>query len=766
MRSCPNRRKVEFQMNKIVCTLFSALFLALFSLTFAQDAARSGPAATWQVQKYDLDVTIPADASRTLSVKAILNVKNVSGQPATTLTLRITPTAEISVVKINDSNIDFSKSQEKAGAVGILQRVAIRLPSVASGAVINATVEYKIKLTENSAVGSITPSSSVFMPLSFWYPTPNSWFFTKGADAAPVRVRVNAPGGQSVISSGVETVAVFDQKLNVQPFFISGSWESKNEGGVAVFSPVGSGAEGQKRAAELAALLLEAKTFVSGFLGNSPDVPLRIVGARRGAGFAEGGTIIVEEGVFRRSRIDSLTAMNIAEAAAKLWLGNAVSVNGDGFGAVSEGLSRYIATQFIESKFGKSVADVERLRQRVAYASVSKRDAPMALVSPLDDYYYPVVANKGAMAWRLIAGRVGIDEFGKIVRAQMQDGNLTLSELRAAFSPHKDLIDYLFDQVTDMNLQVGLPQATGTETKSALRNTGSIDATVDVVATTQNGEKLRTSTTIKATSYGEVAFRTADKIVKVEVDTENLFPQTDYSDDIQPRDSDDSDPVLAAKRPFDRQDFASAEAISRNLLRDNPRLDDLRIIHARALLALNRNAEAEKEFRAVLNEALPTSRSIAWANVGLAETASRANQREAALKSIDAAIAADAEFGASLAARNIRNRLGVASTIDPQVKSFFADFDKAASSNRKADVDALVMPGEVTRFAGGVSGSTESWQTQIKQVDRIDANTLLVEADMKIKLLNKEPETGLAVYRLTKVGNAWKLAAVEMFEVR
>ena len=104
--------------------------------------------------------------------------------------------------------------------------------------------------------------------------------------------------------------------------------------------------------------------------------------------------------------------------------------------------------------------------------------------------------------------------------------------------------------------------------------------------------------------------------------------------------------------------------------------------------------------------------------------------------------------------------------IDPEIKSFFAEFDKAASSNRKAEVDSRVIPGEVTRFAGGVSGSTESWRTQVKQVDRVDANTLLVEAEMNIKLLNKDPETGLAVYRLVKVGNSWKLAGVEMFEVR
>ena len=77
-----------------------------------------------------------------------------------------------------------------------------------------------------------------------------------------------------------------------------------------------------------------------------------------------------------------------------------------------------------------------------------------------------------------------------------------------------------------------------------------------------------------------------------------------------------------------------------------------------------------------------------------------------------------------------------------------------------------MIPGEVTRFAGGVSGSTEKWQTTVKHVDRIDADSVLVEAEMDIKLLNKEPETGIAVYRLVRVSGAWKLAGVEMFEVR
>ena len=74
--------------------------------------------------------------------------------------------------------------------------------------------------------------------------------------------------------------------------------------------------------------------------------------------------------------------------------------------------------------------------------------------------------------------------------------------------------------------------------------------------------------------------------------------------------------------------------------------------------------------------------------------------------------------------------------------------------------------GEVAKFAGGVSGSTEQWQTQIKQVDRLDPNTVLVETEMTVKLLNKNVGTGMAVYRLAKTAAGWKLTAVDMFEVQ
>ncbi|MFT3745602.1 MAG: hypothetical protein QM785_15110 [Pyrinomonadaceae bacterium] len=746
---------------------YFAIFALLFSFaitTYGQD--RTAP-ATWQVQKFDIDVTL-ADSSRVVTAKANLSVKNISKSPASTLTLRISPLAEVTGVKINDATADFSKNEEKI-AVGTLQRIQTRFGAVAPDGLLSVSVDYKLTLKDNVAVGSISAGFSQFLPLSYWYPTPNSWFFPRGADMAPTRIKVTGPNGTQVVSSGTETAGSFDQKLKVQPFFIAGSWDIANLSGVSVYMPKGTGTEGQKRAAEVASIYSDAKTFVAGMLGKAPDVPGRIVSVRRGAGFGSGATVLVDEALFRRSKVDSLTAMNIAEAVAKEWLGNAIAVNGEGYGIISEGLVRYVATQFIESKFGKDVADIERLRQRTAYSAVSKRDAPMTTVSPIDDYYFPVVANKGAMAWRLIAKRIGATEFADVLKRNSQDGELNVAELRAAFSAQKEIVDLLFDQVTEMNLMVGLPQQGSGEVKVAVRNTGATDITVEVAATTAGGQKLVSPTTVRSTSIGETVFKTNEKVVRVEIDAEKLYPQLDYSDDIAPRESTESDPLLAVKRAFDKQDadgYATAENTAKVLLRDLPRSDDLRVLLGRALLAQGKTAEAEREFKAVLDEKLPTARSLAWANVGLAEVASKAGQNDAAIKYAETAIATDAEYGASFAARNLRSKLGVASANDASVKAFFADFDKAAASNRKSDTEALAMPGEVTKFVSGITGSTEQWQTQVRQIDRIDANTVLVEASMSIKLLNKEVETGIAVYRLTKVGSGWKLSAVDMFEVR
>lgn len=728
--------------------------------------SESRVSATWKVVKYDLAVTLPqGGADRTLPIVAKLDVTNVSTRPASTMTLRISPAADISAIAVNGTSQDFTKREEKTGT-GSLQQAVVRMPSVAPNGRVSVSVTYRLNVKDNSGLASISQSGYQFLPLSFWYPTPNSWFFARGADYAPVQLSVKGPSEISVVAPGSLNGAVFDSSLNHQPFFVAGSWENAAVNGVSLYLPKGADPEAKARATAVSVVANEAKSFLESIMGPAPAVPIRAVSVRRGAGFSGAGVVLIDDAVLRRPKLDSQAVLSIAEGIAKIWLGGHVEIDGDGGGAVREGLSRYLATQFIEQKYGKEVADVERLRQRVAYAAVVQRDAPISSVSPLDDYYYTVVANKGAMIWRLLAQKVGPAEFSSRLRSAFEDRSVSLAEIRAAFPGHKQFLDYGFDQATDMNLLAGLPQQGAGEAKVALRNTGAVDVTVDVEALLENGQRMSAPTTIRATSFGEVTFKTPVKIRRVEVDQQKLYPQTDFSDDVAPRELTDSDPLLAVKRPFDKQDFALAERTARQVLADYPRHDDVRIRLARSLLAQNKTGEAEKEFRSALDEKLPTARSIAWALVGLADVALRSGQSEEAAKLAADAIRAEGEYGASLAARNIRNRSGVKPAIDPSVTAFFDQWDRAAAANQKAQLDALVLPGEASRFSGGVAGQTAVWKTDLIHVDVIDGDTVLVETNLAIKLLNKDPESGIAVFRLSRAGSGWKISSVDVFEVR
>ena len=750
-------------MKKIFYSLL--ICFSLFGSNFAQDETRT--AAAWRVLRYDITATLPQNpADRNLTARAVLNLRNVGNGAGSRLTLRISDKAEVISARVGESAASFTKGEEKLGSTRNLQRIILNVPTTQPNGTIAVSVEYKLKVEENSGVNAISPGGSQFLPLGFWYPTPTSQFSARGADFAPFRLNVISPN-ETVISSGAQNGTVFEQKLNGQPFFITGSRDKVEAGGVSVFLPKGASVEERKRAEELAAVVNAAKSFTAGMLGNAPDAPIRIVSAYRGAGFADGGTILVSDAAFRRQKLDSQTVMTIAESIVKIWLGNVAAIRGEGSGAVREGLARFIATEFLEKQFGKDVAEIERQRQRTVYAAIAKRDAPLNIVTPFDDYYLPAVANKGAMIWRILSKAVGQEEFYKIIKMQIQSGNLSLANLRASFVSQQALFDYGFNQVTDLNLLVGLPQPSGGgATKVALRNLGSIDVSVSVSAITERSEKLTTQVEIPAKSFGEAVFKTTSRIVRTEIDSEKFYPQIDYSDDVAPREFSESDAILVIKRAFDKQDFATAEKNARIVLRTAPHFDEARVWLGRALLAQGKTSEAEKEFRAVLDEKFPTARSLAWANAGLGDLSLRANQNSQAAKFYEEAIKANAEYGATLGARVGRNKAASSEAIDESIKSFFLQFDRVAVSGRKNDLDAMISAGEITKFSGGIAGQAQQWQSNVVKVDKIDADNVLAEVNLSIKLLNKDPESGTAVFRLSKHGEVWKLSGVEIFEVR
>ena len=152
--------------------------------------------------------------------------------------------------------------------------------------------------------------------------------------------------------------------------------------------PKGAGPEEQKRAAELAAIATDSKAFAAALLGNAPDVPIRHRDSQtRRRLFRQRNRLRRRQRASPRAgRRDHRDEHS--DAMAKLGLGNSVAVNGDGFGVIREGLSKVYCNTFIESKYGKEVADVD-----ACASGQPTRGRPQGFTaeygSPLDDYYYP-----------------------------------------------------------------------------------------------------------------------------------------------------------------------------------------------------------------------------------------------------------------------------------------------------------------------------------------------------------------------------------------
>jgi TolA-binding protein len=767
-------------MNKIFVFIFS-VFAFLISAWSAN--GQTITTASWRVLRYDINASLSQN-ERALTVRATLTARNVGGSAGTTMTLRVAPQAEIKTAKANDAEATFRASVE---SVGGLQRVVVNVPRTEQNATINVAVDYRLPVASNSGYAALSPLGSQFLPLlnppeSLWYPTPTNPFLPSGWDTAPFRLTVTTASGEQVISSGKANGNSFEQTLNAQPFFLTGNWDTVEGGGeakgISAYLPKGASVEEKKQAEAVIALAATARSFYSSLIGPGPDTPIRFVAVSRGAGFNDGGTILVSEAVFRRNKVDSETALLIASSLPRLWIGGESQIRGEGYGAVREGLPRYLSLLFWEKQFGSETTEAERKRLRLAHALVAKRDAPIAQTTVGDENYFSVTANKGSMVWRLVEKTVGKDAFLAVLRSQLQKAkgdneNLTLASLRAALNESgttslKGLLDQMLTQPTDIDLLVGLPQQKGGAWTAALRNLGSADVTVNVVATTQNGEKLTTQATIGARNFSEASFKTPGPLVRVEVDPEKLYPQTDYSNDIAPRPKLGDNALLDVKALFNKQDYVQAEAAAKQILQQNPSDEDARALLARILLAQNKLDEAEREFQAILKLPGPSSVNQAWVHVGLGEILLRKGQNAEAIKHFTQAIRVDGEYGATLAARANRVKAEAAQPPAPDeaAKSFVAQMDKTITSTSKSDLNIMIVPGELKKFASGVVGSQpEIWQTKVVRTEMLDQTRMAVDVTLATKTLSGE-QSGTAVYILAKVNGVWKLAAIEYFEVR
>lgn len=756
------------------------LLLTLVLCLSTQASAQTPSTVIWQVTSFDLSLNVQQN-ERSLGTVATISATNVGTGPGRTLTLRLNSKASVKSVAVGGAATTFRPGTEPRGD---LQRIEISLPaSVAPNGSITASVTYVLPVESNSGLMAISPIATQFLPLSFWYPLPNTPYSVRGADTAPFRLNVNIP---NAVSSGVEKAGPsgisFEQTLHGQPFVVQGDWD-KVEGaadgkGIVVLLEKGAAPDDRKRAEALIAFAAAARAFYAAALGPAPDVPLRLVSVRRGAGFSDSGTVLIDADTLRLPKVDAATALSVAEAMARLWIGGQAPVYGEGGGVLRDALVRYLATEFLEKQFGPDAVKSELYRQRLAYATVAQRDGPLARTTQLDNTYFASVPNRGAMFWRLVERRLGREVLMGVLRAAVQAGKsdrngMTLSALREALVARggeglKVVLDQQLDQVIDTDLMIGLPQQRQGNWVSVLRNLGSIDVTVFVAATTERGEQILAEATVAAKSFGEALFKTPARIVRVEVDPDKLYPQLDYGNDMMPRAKDLSQALNEALLQLGAQDFAKAEATARAMLTTAPRFQDAQIILARALLGLNRIEDAEKLFRAALDEPLPFTATLAWANIGLGEIAMKRNQAAEAAKRFNDAVIASRDYPSSLAARAGRIRAEAAANnpppIDESAQAFVAQLSQAVVSNKKAELESRIVSGELVRFINASIG-TEAWETKVVRTEQLNAN--LIAADVQIRA-NKLGTigSGTAVLMLARTPAGLKLAGIELFEVR
>ncbi|HZT60593.1 MAG TPA: tetratricopeptide repeat protein, partial [Pyrinomonadaceae bacterium] len=546
--------------------------------------------------------------------------------------------------------------------------------------------------------------------------------------------------------------------------------------GVSALLHQSPSAEERREAEALISFAASARAFYASLLGAAPDSPVRLVSVRRGAGFDTAGTLLLNNAVFRRQKIDAETAMQIAEAVARLWVGGSVGIEGEGAGVLREGLPRFLATLFVEKQFGKSAADAEWTRMSLLYAPTAERDAPLSKLTPAYESYFNSSANKGALVWRLLMSVAGRDAFLGVLRGQFAAGArpATLAGVRARLAETGGdrmsvLMSSLFDQPTDTDLLVGLPVLRGGAWVSNLRNEGSFDVDVTVAATTDSGERLTATAHVPAKDFGEAQFRTASKIVRVEVDPEKLYPQTNYANDVVPFGPGAVEAVEKARVQLGQQP-AQAEALAREVLARTPSSEDARVVLARALLEENRLDDAGREFRAALDSPLPEASTLAWADIGLGEIAMQRNRPADAAKLFDAAVKTEGDYATALAARADRIKAEAASgappAVDEQVKAAVAALDAAVLTKPKADIDALVVPGELPNFSKGIIGTRpEVWQTRVVRTDQLSPDRISADVTLTARVLGRD-QSGPAVFVFARTPAGWKLSEIPIFEVR
>ncbi|MBS1808542.1 MAG: hypothetical protein JST84_10150 [Acidobacteria bacterium] len=779
--------------------LFVSALMLLTVSAFAQE---------FEIKSYDVKANVNLDA-HAVEVQAKMRLVNLSGREMADKVLLGTGSkprlsfflhnkAKVSAMSVNGATAQF-----RTGEPLRLPMITVSTDitsSFASAPEFDVELAYSIPSTDRSQTLHVSTAESYALPNGFWFPVYHNPYADHGADTAPFTLTVTAPSGK-VVSSGLrKSDTSFDQTLATQPFFFVGNYEvtsatAEKSGKIEIYAPRGLDENGQQQVKRLSDEATKIINFFTDYFNLPLPSAFRIVASgSQGLTFSEPGAVVLDDSYFRRNVLDLGTIELIAGAAAKSFVDGRVLMRGRGAGMMRDGLPIYLVAQYLGTRFGAAQQTAALDRYRSAYEPIARgSDSPLLLQSAYDRSYTTVVYNKGALVWRLIEKKIGKQAFDNLVRNMLDRQRvdvLSLTEWKsplcraarcanvkadilAAAGAQQNDIQEIFSQwienVIVPDFAVGQPQASANGIESTIVNFGSGDLAVDVIATTESGEKLKQTVALKGGEYGAVTFPAGSKIARIEVDPDKLYPQKDYANDIFPRRASSSEVYGQAALAFTKKDYATAEAKLKELLSVEPNAPILQSLLGRVLLATNKNDEAAKVFaETVKREPLPLQ-AYAWSQLGLGQLALQGSKFAEAAAHFRFASASDLDQTTTLSARDgaVKAEQGAnLIKVSDDVKAFLKQFDDALLTGSADAVKPLVEQGNLGEFVKRVTSSKPTlWTTEILRAEAWDADRIAVDVNTKVKIIGREG-AGRAVYILSRAGGKLKLSEVPIFDVK
>lgn len=737
-------------------------------------------AQDFDIQRYDVAVQLKPSAN-TAQIQAKLALKNVTtqGRSGQFVTLRVNKRAKVQSIQVDSTEATIKQKDDER--LPELSTISIDFPkAVPPSGSASITINYSLEVKESTAITSIAPGDTVLLPDSFWVPIVHTPYLPYGPDYAPFSLTVNSSENEKVFSDGNRRSSEsFDQTQLCQPLLIAGNFEEPFEvKGSTTFEfviPKGIPATAKGQAEALAAEANKILDFYKQFLAISPPEKIRVIASSRVGSYASGTTLLLSEDFFRRDALDLETIEFLARSLLRTKIGGELLPRGRGWNVLQDALPAYFAGIYFEKVYGEMAGREFFARRARAYAplAASRNDEPLVFISTLDNQYTTSMFNKGPLMFRIIEIRLGRDKLLATIKQLFNNPNkqIRYEDLKKLFITADKTLDSFFDQwfdkISEPDFIIGVPAQTESGWKCALRNLGTGDTLVPVLAVTEKGEKLNELVLLPSQGRAEVLFKTSNKINSVEVDPDKFYPQTNYDNDTRPQLSSTFTLFRDANVHFNKKEFSEAETKLKEALAKEPANAVLRTLYVRTLAGNNRLPEAKKEIEEIKKLGPLPLYSITWLNFTLGEASLSTGQsdsvdyfRRAVSASKDVIIARQKLIEAERATSKL-------STGDDSVKNFIGQLDRAIKEGTYPALEQVVIRPNLNKFVRGiVANKPENWSTQILRVENLTADRVSVDVLINVVGIDKREQQGNGLMVLRRSQNGWLLADLQLFNIQ